>query len=133
MSYYAIIVKKWHFQHLDWLKWHILSSICSGTLIILKIYQQVRFLKKSKLAEFGEDTISVDEVMTSQIIQRTAEFDDVLSLSFMSQLLRNFSDFLTLMNWSSALMFAYFHSVDGYLQKYCYLQTSYTYVIELSL
>ena len=35
----------------------------------MKFYQQVRSMERSKLAKFQDDIISIDGVMTSQIIQ----------------------------------------------------------------
>ena len=35
----------------------------------MKYYQNVRFVKRSKLAKFRDDIISIDEVTTSQIIR----------------------------------------------------------------
>ena len=43
-------------------------------------------MKRSKFAKFRDDIINIDGVMTSK-------FDDVISPSEMSSLLRNFVDF----------------------------------------
>ena len=44
------------------------SSTCSTSPIIMKVYQQVRSLKRSKLAKFRDEIISIEGVMTLQII-----------------------------------------------------------------
>ena len=65
------------------------SSTYSTSPIIMKFYQQVRFIERSKVAKFEDDVTSIDGVMTSQndFDLMTFEFDDVISPSKMSALL----------------------------------------------
>ena len=55
-------------------------------------------MKQSKLTKFQDDIFSIDKVMTSQIIRHDVKFDDIISLSKMSALLRIFVDFFTLLD-----------------------------------
>ena len=58
--------------------------------IIMKFYQQIFAVRRSKLVKFGEEIIFIDRDMASK-------FDDIISSSKMSELLSNFVDFLTLL------------------------------------
>ena len=69
MNYDVIIVEKVPFPVLAYLKWRTFSSTCFTSPIIMMFYQQVRSIKKSKLAKFQDDIISIDGVMTSQTIR----------------------------------------------------------------
>ena len=51
------------------LKWRTFSSTCSTSPIIMKFYQLVRSMKRSKFAKFRNDIINIDGVMTSLIIR----------------------------------------------------------------
>ena len=46
----------------------------STSQITMKFYQQIRSVKTSKLYEFGDDSISIGGVMTSQIIRHDVTF-----------------------------------------------------------
>ena len=69
LNYDVIFVEKVPFPVLAYLKWRTFSSTCSTSLIIMKFYQQVCSVKRSKLAKFQDDITSIDGVMTSQIIR----------------------------------------------------------------
>ena len=58
-------------------------------------------MKQSKLTKFQDDIFSIDKVMTSQIIRHDVKFDDIISPSKMSALLRIFVDFFTLLQGKS--------------------------------
>ena len=89
----------------------------------MKFHQRVQSEEKNKLAKFGDDAISTDEVMTSQNIQH-----DVKTFPpKMSVLIWNFLDLITLLWRKSAPILARFHGVDHDLQKYRHLQMLFTY------
>ena len=69
LNYHFIIVQKVPFPVLSHLKWRNFSSTCSTSPIIVKFYQQVRSIKRSKLAKFRDNIIFIDGVMMSQIIR----------------------------------------------------------------
>ena len=69
LNYDVIFVEKVPFPVLAYLKWRTFGSTCSTSPIIMKLYQQVRSMKKSKLAKFRYDIISIDRVMVPQIIR----------------------------------------------------------------
>ena len=69
LNYDVIFVEKVPFPVLAYLEWRTFSSTCSTSPIIMKFYQQVRSMERSKLAKFQDDIISIDGVMTSLIIR----------------------------------------------------------------
>ena len=69
LNYDVIFVEKVPFPVLAYLKWRTFSSTCSTSPIIMKFYQQVRSMERSKLAKFQDDIISIDGVMTSQNVR----------------------------------------------------------------
>ena len=69
LNYDVIFVEKVPFPALAYLEWLTFSSTCSTSPMIMKSYQQVRFMERSKLAKFQDDIISIDEVMTSQNVR----------------------------------------------------------------
>ena len=68
LNYDVIIVEKGSFPVLGLLAMTF-SSTCTTSPIIIKFYHQVCSMKRSKLIKFQSDVISIDEVMTSQIIR----------------------------------------------------------------
>ena len=65
--YYAIIVVKVQFPVLGLVKMTHFSTYSTSSIIMI-YYQQVRYVKKNELTEFGYDIISIDRIMPSQII-----------------------------------------------------------------
>ena len=99
----------------------------------MRFYQQIRSVKKSKLTEFRDDIIFINEVMTSQIIQhdvkiwwRRISVKNVIVIGIALKPCRLFDP--------AVAIFAVFHKVDRDLQKYRHLQMSFTHgVIGVSL
>ena len=46
--------------------------------IIVKFYQQVRIVKRSKVAKFGNDIISIDGVATLKVTDMASKFDNII-------------------------------------------------------
>ena len=81
--------KKCHFQYQAYLKWRSFSSTCYTSSIIMTFYQQILSMRRNKLANFRDDIISIDGVMTSQCIWH----DVKIWWRHMSKLLWNFVNF----------------------------------------
>ena len=100
------------------------SSTCSMSPMILKFYQRVRSVKKSKLAKFGSNIIIIYGVMASKKFRHDVKIrHDVKSIS-----VKNVKITLKLSYFVLVIMYTDFSSflgVDGNLQKYCHLQISY--------
>ena len=131
LNYDVIFVEKVPFPVLAYLKWRTFSSTCSTSPIIMKFYQQVRSIERSKLAKFQDDIISIDGVMTSQNVRHDVKIwwrhISVKNVGIALKLCRLFER-------SCVPIFVSFHKVDCDLQKSSHLQRSFTYgVIDVSL
>ena len=104
------------------LKWRNFSLTCSGSPTIMKFYEQVHPVKRSKLARFREDIISIDRVMVSYINRH----DVKILWHHLRQKCRNcFETFQTFLSCcSDYLNFAIFYRVDRDFSE-CKIKTRY--------
>ena len=61
--------EKWPFPMIRLSEWRTFSSTVSTSQIIMKLYQQIHSAKRSILAQFEEETLSIDRVLTSKNIR----------------------------------------------------------------